>query len=652
MKHSIEQLKLSKQKQSQFENKGLTTIEDIAYFFPRRYIDFREVKKVKDVSVGEFCALEGVVKEIWEGGSRSYTARIEEKEEMRPGYRAVFFVSWYGTDYYIKQLTVGETFIFCGKTSMFRGNIYISVPLAFGRDKNRVCKICPIYSKIQGMSTDYMLKQINASIDFLRLNDKSGPKDLFAASLKLMPKYEAVREMHQPTTTIRYKQALQRMDYEEIYDFYADLSQKDMYLIGTEVEETDRDEMTRKAIKNLPFPLTEDQQSVIETVIREAKAGRRIHSLISGDVGCGKTLVAILSCIFMAENGCQSIVMAPTLVLARQHYQSFTDICEKLKITTGLLTTETKKKERRALLKAFEEGDLDILIGTHAVLSSDVVPCCLGLTIIDEEHKFGVAQKAKLEEYDKAGVHHLSMTATPIPRSIASAVYGNDLDVLPIHSMPAGRKPVITKQCFHMNDAFEEMYQEIQAGHQCYVVCPFIEDSDSTRFQDVMSVAAASSAMSDYFSQKPNQVKTGIISGNMKQQSILETVSQFERGELDILLSTTIVEVGVNVPNATVIVIMSADRFGLAGLHQLRGRVGRGNAQSYCLLCSDKRTERLDVLCKTTDGFAIAEEDFRMRGPGDITGVAQSGESEIIRKIVRRPKLSQIIRQRFFPPAA
>lgn len=652
MRHSIDQLHLSKQKQAQFESKGLTSVEDIAYFFPRRYIDFRKVSRVNDIQVGEFCALEGVVKEKWEGGGSSYTAKIEELKETRPGYKATFYVSWFGTSYYIDKLVTGNSYIFCGKTSVFRGNLYISTPLAFGQDKDKVCSIMPIYSKIQGMSADYMTRQINASIDFLRLNDKGGPKDLFASSLGLMPKYAAIREMHQPSDPQRYKHAAQRMDFEEIYDFYEDLSRKNMYLVGTQVERATSEETTRKAIAALPFPLTDDQTVVIDTIIREAKSGRRIHSIISGDVGCGKTMVAILSCVFMAENGCQSIVMAPTLVLARQHYQSFTAICDKLKITVGLLTTETKKKERKSLLKAFEAGDLDILIGTHSVLSDDVAPCSLGLTIIDEEHKFGVAQKAKLEEFDKAGVHHISMTATPIPRSIANSVYGTDLDVLAIRSMPAGRKPVVTKQYFNMDGAFEKMYEEIQKGHQCYVVCPFIDDSESTKFQDVVSVTAASAAMTKYFAQKPNAVKTGIISGNMKQQSILETVSQFERGELDVLLSTTIVEVGVNVPNATAITIMSAERFGLAGLHQLRGRVGRGDAQSYCLLCSAARTERLDILCSTTDGFAIAEEDFRMRGPGDITGVAQSGDSAIINKIIRRPKLAQLIRQRFFPPAA
>lgn len=648
LNHPIEQLKLAKTKQAQFENKGLLTVEAIANFFPRKYVDFRNITRLQDVKIGEFCALEGVVKEVWAGSGKSYTATVEARDSAIPGYVPCFYVTWFGTDYYANQLVDGEKYIFCGKISDFRGNIQITAPLAFGQNKAEICKILPIYSKIQGMSNEYLVRQVHAAIDYLSLNDKGGEKELFAKSLKLMPKYEAIREIHQPTDGYRFKLARQRIDFEDIYDFYEDLQRREMYSLSADVQKLEEDKLTRHAISTLPFALTPDQASVIETIMNEAKQGRRIHTLVSGDVGCGKTMVAILSCIFMKENGYQSIVMAPTLVLARQHAQEFQNICEKLGVTTGLLTTETKKRERTKLLKQFAEGNLDILIGTHSVLSDDVCPYRLGLTIIDEEHKFGVGQKVKLEEYDSSGVHHISMTATPIPRSIARAVYGNDLDVLSIHSMPAGRKPVKTKQYFDSDAIFEKMYQEIEAGHQCYVVCPFIEDSDSPQFQDIISVSAASNMMYSYFKTKPRQVRTGIISGNQKQQSILETVRQFENKEFDILLSTTIIEVGVNVPNATVIAVMSAERFGLAGLHQLRGRVGRGNSQSYCLLLSKERTERLDILCKTTDGFVIAEEDLRLRGPGDVMGVAQSGASDVINTIIRRPKLSQAVRGKFF----
>lgn len=285
------------------------------------------------------------------------------------------------------------------------------------------------------------------------------------------------------------------------------------------------------------------------------------------------------------------------------------------------------------------------MIGTHSVLSPDIEPHNLGMTIIDEEHKFGVKQKAILTEFDKAGVHHLSMTATPIPRSIAMTLYGRSMAVLPIRTMPKGRKPIITEQCAKYETAFQKISEEIKNGHQAYIICPFIEDSESDKFQNVVSVAAAQKMAEDYFG---NSAKIGIISGNMKQEEIINTVSAFQAKQFDILISTTIVEVGVNVPNATVIAIMSAERFGLAGLHQLRGRVGRGSDQSYCLLCSAAESQRLDIMCSTCDGFEIAEKDLLLRGPGDLNGEDQSGASKVIEVIIKHPKLTEVIREKIF----
>lgn len=649
IKHPIELLRLSKAKESQFVNKGLTTIEDVAYFFPRRYIDFRHVSEARNAVVGTNCTLCGIVLSIRENDSR-FSAVVEEEKESLPGYKAQFTVTWFGTNYYIKQLEIGEKYFFCGKITEFMGNLQMTSPIAFGKNQDSICRILPIYSKIQGMSNDYLLKQIAAALQYLRAGGGEGEKDLFAKSLGLIPKYDAAEEIHRPTAGNKFKQASERMAFEEIYDFYEDLKRKDLYLTGTSLQSMHLEKQTRKTIDSLPFPLTADQMNTINLIIHEAKQGRRIHSMISGDVGCGKTMMAILSSIFMWENGYQTILMAPTLVLAQQHYQEFEACCQPLGIKIGLLSTQTKKKERTALLAAFKAGSLSILIGTHAVLSDDIVPANLGMTIIDEEHKFGVSQKAKLEEFDKAGVHHLSMTATPIPRSIAMTIYGDELAVLPIRTMPKGRKPILTTQCSNPEEAFEKIYEEINKGQQGYIICPFIEDSESPKFQNVVSVAAAKKMAEDYFRTKPNPVSMGVISGDMSQKSILATVAQFEAKQFDVLISTTIVEVGVNIPNATVIAIMSAGRFGMAALHQLRGRVGRGTAQSYCLLCSPDRSERLDIMCKTSDGFTIAEQDLRLRGPGDLTGDAQSGDSKVIELIMKRPNLSAAIRQKFFAP--
>lgn len=647
LKHPIELLQLNKRKETQFVNKGLTSVEDIAYFFPRRYVDFRKITPVKDVALGNSYALAGTVIKLTAGSQRN-VATIQEDEQTIPGYRAKFEVIWFGTDYYFKQLVMGERYIFCGRVSAFRGLSQIVSPLVFGQDPNKVCRILPIYPKIKGMSADYLNTQIKSAIGFLRTNERVGEKELYADKLRLMPKFDAIQELHQPTGNNRFRRAQERMAYESIYDFYADLKRKDLYLVGKEAQTAQKDKLTQAVIKALPFPLTADQQATIDTIIREAKAGRRLHSLVSGDVGCGKTMIAVLSAIFMWENGFQTILMAPTLVLAQQHFFEIMNYASRLGISIGLLTTDTSKKERNKILKEFSSGSLSILIGTHAVLSDDIVPHNLGLTIIDEEHKFGVQQKGKLEEYDKAGVHHISMTATPIPRSIAMAVYSNELAILPIRTMPAGRKPIQTSQCFTPDEVFEKMYEEIKKGHQGYLICPFIEDSVSDQFQNVMSIASVKKLAEDYFGKTVNNVRIGVISGDMKQKDILATVQRFANKDFDILISTTIVEVGVNVPNATAIGIMSADRFGLAALHQLRGRVGRSSDQGYCYLCSSVRTERLDILCQTTDGFLIAEEDMRLRGPGDLTGDAQSGASEIIDLIIKRPNLTKAIKDKIF----
>lgn len=648
--YPIDLLNLQKNKENQFLNKGISTIEDLATFFPRKYYDFRNITRIKDCADGRYYALAGTV--LSTGMSKTaYYANIEEEPLSDEQVAARFRVYWFGSDYHVKRLSVGSKYIFCGKVSFFRDALQMSVPLAYGPyfNKDSLCRILPIYSKIKGMSTEYLMKQVDAAIAYLKTNETKGERELFAASLGLMNRYDALQEIHAPTDDKAYPRATKRIAYDKIYDFYEQLKRKEIYLVGSNIAPMTETAKTNALISALPFPLTRDQNEVVQTIIREAKAGHRLHSLISGDVGCGKTMVAILASVFAWENGHQTIVMAPTLVLAQQHFKEFSKYGEQIGMSVGLLTTETKAKERRQLLVDFANGKINVLIGTHAVLNPDVHPNNLGLTIIDEEHKFGVAQKAKLEELDKAGVHHLTMTATPIPRSIAMTVYGSDLAVLQIQTMPAGRKAIQTKQCFTNDEAFDLIQQEVMAGHQAYIVCPYIEDSEQEAFKDVVSVASAKMMASDYFKRNGAKIRLESISGDMKQADILATVKKFEAGDIDVLVSTTIVEVGVNIPNATVIAIMSAERFGLAGLHQLRGRVGRSNLQSYCLLCSETCQNRLDAMCLTNDGFKIAEYDFQNRGPGDLIGVAQSGDSAIIAEIQRRPKLAAAIKHKFFP---
>lgn len=646
IKHPIELLSLTKAKENQFIAKGLTSVEDIAYFFPRKYMDFREVCSVKDTEIGKYYALQGRVIDI-RSRNNIFTALVREDKEAVRGIYPQFSVVWFGTDFYIKQLEVGKSYVFCGRVGEFAGEVNINSPLAFGQARD-VCKIMPVYSKISGMSNDYLQKQIKAAISFLQAAEKQGEKELLAKSLRLMDKYAAVRELHQPTDNKLLNYARQRIAFEHIYDFYAELKKEEIYNQADSVKYFNEHSLIEQLIRNLPFALTADQKTTIENIIEDARYGKRINTLVSGDVGCGKTMIAILAAVLAYENGCQTIVMAPTLVLAQQHYTEIEQYTSQLGIQVGLLSTATKKRERNNLLKAFSEGELDILVGTHSVLSDEVNPHNLGLTIVDEEHKFGVKQKECLEKFSQSGVHHISMTATPIPRSVAMTVYGRGVTVLPIKTMPIGRTPIETRQCFKCEDAFEMIFDEVQNGRQAFIICPLIHESNSEKFQNVMSVEIIQQKAKKYFAAKPNKVRLGVISGDMKQADIMAVMDQFAAHKFDVLISTTIVEVGVNIPNATVMAVMSAERFGLAALHQLRGRVGRGNFQSYCLLCSEKKTERLDIMCSTNDGFEIAERDLQLRGSGDILGEAQSGQSNIIQLIMQRPNLAQIVKDKIF----
>ncbi|WP_289026343.1 helicase-related protein, partial [uncultured Flavonifractor sp.] len=313
----------------------------------------------------------------------------------------------------------------------------------------------------------------------------------------------------------------------------------------------------------------------------------------------------------------------------------------------ALLTSETKAKERRAILGGLADGSISILIGTHSVLSPSLVFQDLALTIVDEEHRFGAEQKELLASFDKAGTHHLSMTATPIPRSYASSVYGGCLDIITIQTMPKGRKPVITSVEHDRQAVYQKLLVQARAGHQAYVVCPFIEESESEKFKDVLSVKTVVEELQKFLKANAPEYQAVSISGDMKQKEVLAEIDRFARNEVQFLVSTTIVEVGVNVPNATGIAIMNAERFGLAALHQLRGRVGRKGDQGYCYLVSEVSNEKLAAMTMYSSGFKIAEVDLQLRGPGDILGIEQTGDSKVVSLILKYPKLAGAVRRYF-----
>lgn len=632
--HALDRIGVTTTKQNQFFQKGITSVEELVCFFPRKYYDLRVPLQIADLKPGVFCVVHGLVLDLSSNSSRAISMnRITLQDESGDRMCITFF-----GDYPFKTLEKGKWYYFAGKIqeNYWVGNTMTNPPIVTASPC--VCRLMPIYSKIKGMSKEYLEKKLWEGIAAIQADIVFGDKDILAKHLKLPSWVDALKTMHSPSSIEALKSASKRIAMEDIYDFYDSLNRQTKYTaVTTETSCSSRTKMD-SFIQTQPFELTKDQNAVIESIVERTQAGKRVNAIISGDVGSGKTMVAASIAAFMAENGYQSTILAPTLILAKQHYNDFNAKLSDVGFKVALLTGETKKKERTAILSGVADGSIQILIGTHAVLSNDVKFQKLGLTVVDEEHKFGVAQKARMEAFAQSGAHHLSMTATPIPRSMAMGVYGDNMEVLAIHTMPEGRKPTITKKVTSLDDICDSILLTTSTGHQAYVVCPFIADSDT---QGVWSVEAAEAELR----KRLPSVSITSISGDMNNADILQRVDEFSHGKVQVLVSTTIVEVGVNIPNATLIAVLSANHFGLAALHQLRGRVGRSSVQGCCLLLPDKDAEKLDILCSTNDGFVVAEEDMRLRGPGNLLGVEQTGENHAIEQIFRYPNMAANIKR-------
>ena len=445
----------------------------------------------------------------------------------------------------------------------------------------------------------------------------------------LMDRGSALRNMHYPDTMEIWQQAIFREKFEELFyhqlEYQYSRLTRQLHSVGR-VFGMVGDHFNDFYSHNLPFPLTGAQKRVVKEIRADMRSGRQMNRLLQGDVGSGKTLVALLTILIALDNGCQACLMAPTEILATQHFANFQKMLAGLNINVELLIGSLKASQKKKIKQRLAEGDIDILIGTHALIEPDVQFAQLGYVVIDEQHRFGVEQRSKLWSKSSIPPHVLVMTATPIPRTLAMTLYA-DLDCSVIDELPPGRHPVITT---HGTDAkrlllFHFMKQEIAKGRQIYVVYPLIKESESMDLKDLMD---GYESISRSFPQPEYQLS--IVHGQMPADAKAYEMDRFKRGETHIMVSTTVIEVGVDVPNATVMVIENAERFGLSQLHQLRGRVGRGGSQSYCILMTKddlghNSQQRIQTMCSTTDGFAIAEADLRLRGPGDLQGLQQSG---------------------------
>jgi len=635
----LSKLEVSPAKEKQFEKKGITCVEELAAYFPRKYQDFRERKFIKDLNDGDVCRVSGLIIGVYDG-SRFVITLDDGTGTMD--------ITWFGSCYYKNSLARGTMWTFCGKVTFFRGMPQMAQPIMHAMGEDKLSHIHSYYSKIQGMSEQYLTEKIEASLAVMAAGTVWTEQDAVAKSMGVMERLPAYRELHQITDVKRWQNARRRIAFDQIYSFYKtlyDRRQNKSFALSKKMPARAKMDAF---IKSLPFPLTADQQKAVEAIAGGVNGELPLNAMVSGDVGCGKTAVALISALLAWENGYQTIIMAPTLVLAKQHFDEMSKMTAGMpEVKFALLTGEVKARERKTILAGLADGSINILIGTHAVLSKELVFKNLGLTIVDEEHRFGAKQKELLEAFDKAGTHHLSMTATPIPRSYASSIYGDSLDLITIETMPKGRKPVITAVEHNREDVYRKILFEIKDGHQAYIVCPFIEDSDNDKFKDILSVKAIEEEIEQFCKKNAPHVKVAGISGDMKQKDVLATIDKFAANEVQILVSTTIVEVGVNVPNSTVIAIMNAERFGLSALHQLRGRVGRKGDQGFCYLVSEVSNEKLAAMTMYSSGFKIAEMDLKLRGPGDILGSEQTGDSKVIDLILRYPKLAGAIRKYF-----
>ena len=619
------------------KKRKMETVEDVCQLFPSKYYDFSFINPLNtsrlDKNYAFVCKL---VSYELKKQSSIYIVRCTLQDIYTQNELCV---SWFGTTemYNVlkKDYRPGDTCFIGGKlkASNKKNLFFMSNPIIFKKyDEESDCHIYTAYEKIRGISESNFERIINDCLEHATIPDKV-PRELLH-KYNLIPKDEAIREMHKPSSVEQIKRAKYRLNMDDLLYFALQLEEKNRNLPAGSVYGIHSLATTTKIIENLPFQLTKDQKSAYEELVNRIRSGKRLNALIQGDVGCGKTILAFLLMFVMADNGFQSVLLAPTQVLASQHYNELKEMAAPYDIDVVYIANGLKKKEREAILKSIEDGSALMIVGTHSVLSKEVKFHDLGLSITDEVHRFGVLQREEITTKAKAGMHTVTMSATPIPRSLSDVLLSTT-EVFNIQSMPNGRKPIQTAICASQNTIFQFIKKEIEKGHQAYVVCPLIEDKQGA-MEGILSVEQTYAEYTDAFGKGA----VAVLNGKMKEDETENVIQSFKDGEIKILVSTTVVEVGVNVPNATVIVINNAERFGLASLHQLRGRVGRGNSPGYCILNSvHKDNKRLIALCKYKNGFQIAEADYALRGSGNILGTEQSGSNYYVELSMRYPNL-------------
>lgn len=612
---------------------GISTWHDLLYTFPYKHIDRSRLYRVSELTADmPFVQLRGRIVGMEQSG-QGRKARLVAHFTDGEGF--VDLVWFQGIRYVTSTLKQDRDYIVFGRPNAFNGRINIAHPDVDPAEDLSLSRMCmqPYYSTTEKMRrsglTSRSLEQFTSKLlDLLKEPVPETLPDVMRRQLGLMPLDEALRAAHYPQSAEQLARAMARLKFDEL--FFIQLSIQ-LYARQRQASRVGHTFTHVGPLFNefysqcLPFALTDAQKRVIREIHADMKRGRQMNRLLQGDVGSGKTLVALMVMLLAVDNGHQACIMAPTEILAEQHLESFRSMLGHLPVRVELLTGTVKGKKRKEILEGLADGSVHMLVGTHAVIEDSVQFRSLGLAVIDEQHRFGVAQRARLWAKNAIVPHILVMTATPIPRTLAMTLYG-DLDVSVIDQLPPGRKPIRT---LHIPDSdLSRLYQavstQIEAGSQAYFVFPLVKESDKMALRNVENeYEILQKVFPDY--------RIGMVHGRMKAAEKEEQMRLFTQGDTQILVATTVIEVGVNVPRATVMVIFNAERFGLSQLHQLRGRVGRGGDQSWCILVTGNTAgadvrRRMQVMTDTTDGFQIAEEDLKLRGPGDLEGTQQSGD--------------------------
>ena len=616
---------VGEQRERKLNKMGISTIEELLTHYPREYKDRSEIIKIADIPMDEPATFLAQVKEEGQNSRHGRLVYTRMKVYDETGSIGVL---WYNQPYMKNSLKIGEWYLFSGKLQKKYGRKEILSPEVERIGENFAGgRIIPVYPATEGISQKMLRNLMEEALSQMSGGMREELPLWLRKDYKLAERNFAIENIHFPKTEQGFYDARRRLVFEELF-----ILQTALYQLKNTLEDSGegirlkKKAALQKGMELLPFPLTGAQKRVLKEIEHDMTSGKIMNRLVQGDVGSGKTAVAIITSYWAIQNGYQAAIMAPTEVLANQHFESFQKLFEPAGIKVVLLTGSLKAKEKREALEMVKNGEAQMIVGTHAVIQSGVEYHDLGLAITDEQHRFGVRQRSTLADKGE-NVHTLVMTATPIPRTLALILYG-DLDISIIDELPPGRQKIDTSAVdsrYHQR-IYTFIQKHVKEGRQAYVICPMIEESEKLEVQSVLNYT-------EELVRELPECRVACVHGKMKAKEKQEIMDAFAAGGIDVLVSTTVIEVGINVPNATIMLIENAERFGLAQLHQLRGRVGRGSEKSYCILVSDTKTkvakERMKTMTESEDGFVISEKDLKLRGPGEFFGIRQHGLPEL-----------------------